>query len=496
MEGKHLSLWLDTSEPLTTYAPLDGDVHVDVAVVGAGITGLTAALLLAREGRSVAVVDQHIVGGGTTGHSTAKVTSQHGLAYARLRLLHGRSATRTYAQAMETAKERVADFAEGIECAFRRRGAYLYGSAAWQRPLLEREAEAAAQAGLPASFTETTPLPFDVHGAVRFDDQAEFDSHAYTAGLARLLVEAGGEVFEQTRAHQVHEGDSCRVETERGTLHAGHVVVATLMPFLDRGGFFARAYANRSYVVTARIAGEPPDGMFINAGSPTRSIRAHEDLLLVGGEGHHTGSGKAQPERYERLIEFARRHWDVQSIEHRWSSQDYTPDDGIPYAGRLHLRSKRIYVATGLKKWGLTAGTASAMVIADAIAGRDNAWASLLSSTRVRPQELPRFALENSRVGFHFVADRIKRRGGRPIEDLAPGEGDIVSAGGNKVAGFRDDDGALHAVSSRCTHLGCQVVWNAAERTWDCPCHASRFSVDGEVLNGPAVDALERRPVS
>jgi glycine/D-amino acid oxidase-like deaminating enzyme/nitrite reductase/ring-hydroxylating ferredoxin subunit len=496
MEGKHRSLWLDTSEPPTTHPPLDGDRHVDVAVVGAGITGLTAALLLARDGRSVAVVDQHVVGGGTTGHSTAKVTSQHGLAYARLRLLHGRSATRTYAQAMEAAKERVAELAEGIECGFRRRSAYLYGSAAWQRPLLEREAEAAAQAGLPASFTETTPLPFGVHGAVRFDDQAEFDSHAYTAGLARLLVEAGGEVFEQTRAHQVHEGDPCRVETERGTLHAGHVVVATLMPFLDRGGFFARAYAHRSYVVTARIAGEPPDGMFINAGSPTRSIRAHEDLLLVGGEGHHTGSGKAQPERYERLIEFARRHWDVRSIEHRWSSQDYTPDDGIPYAGRLHLRSRRVYVATGLKKWGLTAGTASAMVIADAIAGRDNDWASLFSSTRVRPQELPRFALENSRVGFHFIADRIKQRGSRPIEELAPGEGDIVSAAGSKVAGFRDDDGALHAVSSRCTHLGCQVVWNAAERTWDCPCHASRFSVDGEVLNGPAVDALERRPVS
>ena len=187
---------------------------------------------------------------------------------------------------------------------------------------------------------------------------------------------------------------------------------------------------------------------------------------------------------------------DGSTIEHRWSSQDYMPDDGIPYAGRLHLRSRRVYVATGLKKWGLTAGTASAMVIADAIGGRDNDWASLFSSTRVRPQELPRFALENTRVGVRFFADRLKHRGTRPIEDLAPGEGAIVSAAGRKVAGYRDDEGVLHAVSSRCTHLGCQVVWNAAERTWDCPCHASRFAVDGEVLNGPAVDALERRPVA
>jgi glycine/D-amino acid oxidase-like deaminating enzyme/nitrite reductase/ring-hydroxylating ferredoxin subunit len=497
MEGRHVSLWLDTSGPPAAYPPLGGDRRFDVAVVGAGITGLTAALLLARAGRSVAVLDHHVVGGGSTGHSTAKVTSQHGLTYARLRLTHGRDAARTYADAMETAKERIAALAgERIECAFRERSAYLYGSAAWQRPLIEREAEAAAQAGLPAAFVETTPLPFEVHGAVRFDDQGEFDPYAYVHGLARLLTEAGGTVFEHTRARQVHEGEVCRVETERGSLHADHVVVATLMPFLDRGGYFARAYGNRSYCVTARIDGPPPDGMFINAGSPTRSIRAHDGLLLVGGEGHHTGSDKARPERYEALIEFARRHWDVRSIEHRWSAQDFSPDDGVPYAGRLHLRSRRVYVATGLKKWGITAGTAAAMLISDAILDRENPWAGLFSSTRVRPQELPRFALENTRVGIRFFADRVKHRGTRPIEDLAPGEGAIVSAAGRKVAGHRDDDGTLHAVSSRCTHLGCQVAWNAAERTWDCPCHASRFAVDGEVLNGPAVDPLERRPVA
>jgi nitrite reductase/ring-hydroxylating ferredoxin subunit len=186
----------------------------------------------------------------------------------------------------------------------------------------------------------------------------------------------------------------------------------------------------------------------------------------------------------------------VRSIEHRWSAQDYMPDDGVPYAGRLHLRSERVYVATGLKKWGITAGTAAAMLIADQVLERENEWAPLFSSTRVRPQELPRFTLENGRVGFRFFADRVKHRGTRPIEELGPGEGAIVSAAGRKVAGFRDDDGTLHAVSSRCTHLGCQVAWNAAERTWDCPCHASRFTVDGEILNGPAVDPLEPRPVS
>ena len=184
----------------------------------------------------------------------------------------------------------------------------------------------------------------------------------------------------------------------------------------------------------------------------------------------------------------------MRSIEHAFSSQDFSPDDHVPYAGRLHLRSRHVYVATGLNKWGITAGTAAAGVIADAVLGRENEWSGLFSSTRIRPlQEAPRFVLENTRVGFRFFAERLKQRGTRPIADLAPGEGAIVSAAGKKVAGFRDADGRLHAVSSRCTHLGCQVVWNAAERTWDCPCHASRFDVDGSVLNGPAVKPLERR---
>jgi glycine/D-amino acid oxidase-like deaminating enzyme/nitrite reductase/ring-hydroxylating ferredoxin subunit len=497
-EGAHRSLWFETTEPRDEHPPLAGDRRVDVAVVGAGITGMTAALLLARAGRSVAVVDRHVVAGGTTGHSTAKVTSQHGLTYALLRLTHGRGAAQAYAKAMEAAKERIAALvAEGIDCGFRRRSAYVYGSAGWQRPLIEREADAAAQAGLPATFVEKAPLPFDSDGAVRFDDQAEFDPRAYVAGLARLLTEAGGAVFEHTRARQVHEGDPCRVETDGGALIARDVVVATLMPFLDRGGFFARAFPSRSYVVTARIAGEPPDGMFINAGPPTRSLRMHGDLLLVGGEGHHVGSTKAQPERYDALIEFARRHWDVQSIGHRWSAQDYSPADQVPYAGRLHPLSRHVYVATGLRKWGITAGTAAATLIADAILGRGNDSAGLFSTTRVRPlQEGPRLLLENSRVGMRFFADRLKERGTRPIEDLRPGEGAIVQACGSKVAGHRDDGGALHAVSSRCTHLGCQVVWNAAERTWDCPCHGSRFDVDGDVLTGPAVEPLPPRPVA
>ena len=498
--GRHLSLWLDGA-PATHYAPLKGTHRCEVAVAGAGITGLTTALLLALEGRSVTVLEQGRIGTGTTGHTTGKVTSQHGATYLRLRLTLGRDAAATYGEANEAAKERVAALGGGrhrvrLPAPPRLPVCNVAIAACPSRARGERR----GGGGTAGQLRRGRPPPLCHTGAARFEDQAEFHPHKYVVGLARRLERAGGLIFERTRATQVHEGTPCRVETEGGgEVLADDVVVATLLPFLDRGAFFARAYPSRSYAISARIEETPPNGMFINVGSPTRSVRSHasgnDELLLVGGEGHHVGGAEAHPERYDRLIDFARRHWNVASIEHRWSSQDYSPDDGVPYIGPVHLRSRRVHVATGLKKWGITGGTVAAMLIRDAIMDRENRWAKLFSSTRFRPlAEAPKFALENVQVGLHFAGDRLLQRGTRPIEDLAPGEGDIVSADGRKVAGYRDEKGHLHAASTRCTHLYCQVRWNAAERTWDCPCHGSRFTPQGEVLNGPAVTDLARHP--
>jgi Rieske Fe-S protein len=281
-------------------------------------------------------------------------------------------------------------------------------------------------------------------------------------------------------------------------VRASDVVVATLLPFLDRGLFFARAHPTRSYMVTARVAGGLPDAMLISAAPPTRSIRSvpygGQELLMVGGEGHHVGSAKATPHRYQRLADYVHRHWDVESFEHRWSSQDYVPDDGVPFIGRLNLLSRRIHVATGFKKWGMTAGTLAGMLITDAITGRPNEWAPMFASTRVKPvAEARRFTTENGRVGLRMVADRLLAPGLRDITRLEAGEGAIVHSAGSKVAGYRDETGALHAVSARCTHLGCQVAWNDAEHTWDCPCHGSRFRPDGTIIEGPATRPLDRR---
>jgi glycine/D-amino acid oxidase-like deaminating enzyme/nitrite reductase/ring-hydroxylating ferredoxin subunit len=497
--SRHTSLWLDDT-PERRFGPLTGDRSFDVVVIGGGITGLTTALLLARAGRSVAVLEQALVGSGTSGHTTAKVTSQHHLTYAKLRRTHGQDGARTYGAAMEAAKEQVAALVgEGIDCDFRRRPAYVFATRPGERLLVEWETRAAVAAGLPAAFDDDVPLPFPTRGGLRFDGQVELHARKYLLGVVDRLLDAGGAVFDGTRALDVSEtGSGCEVRTDSGTVHATHVVVATLMPFLDRGLYFARAHPTRSYVVTARVAGELPDAMLISAAPPSRSIRSTpyggRELLMVGGEGHHVGSARANPDRYKRLADYADRHWDVESFEHRWSSQDYVPDDGVPFIGRLNLLSRRIHVATGYKKWGMTAGTLAAMLLTDAICGRANPWAPLFSSTRVKPiAESRRFMTENGRVGVRMVADRVLAPGLRDITRLEVGEGAIVHSAGSKVAGYRDEAGALHAVSARCTHLGCQVRFNDAERTWDCPCHGSRFRTDGSVIEGPATRPLERR---
>jgi glycine/D-amino acid oxidase-like deaminating enzyme/nitrite reductase/ring-hydroxylating ferredoxin subunit len=493
------SLWLATT-PETHYDPLKDGLDVDTAVVGAGITGLTAAVRLDDAGQDVAVIEADRVVTGATGYTTAKLTSQHGLIYDYLRSNLGDKKARKYARANEGAIDEVASWIEAldIDCDFERRPAYTYATSPDDRESVRAEAEAAAGIGLPADFVETTELPYDVSGAVRFDEQAQFHPRSYLLTIAEEIDGGGSYVFEETRARDIDPGSPCEVATDRGRIVADNVIVASHFPFFDHNGYFARMHPKQAYLLAVRIDGTPPEGMYYSAGKPADTLRSHpvagEELLIVGGQGHKTGENEPPTsERYRRCEQFAREHFDVESVEYRWSTHDYYPVDRVPFVGRLGPGIENVYVGTGFKGWGMTGGTAAGMILSQLLRTGSHPWADVFDPLRVGPREsAKKFVTENTEVAGHFVGDWAKALLS-PTEIPAQGEAKIVREDGHPYGVYRDEDGEIHAVSAVCPHMSCVVSWNDAERSWDCPCHGSRFDYDGEVLSGPALDDLPRR---
>ncbi|GAA1115070.1 FAD-dependent oxidoreductase [Kribbella jejuensis] len=490
------SVWLATSEQ-QQYPALGQDLVADVVVVGGGVVGLTTALLAQRDGARVVVLEADRVGSGTTGYTTGKVTSQHSLSYAELVARQGEEKARLYAEANQAAVERVAELAEqvGIDCDLTRAPAYVYTLDAGQRDKLEEEAAAAVKLGLPAELTTELDLPFAVEAAVRFERQLHFHPARYLAGLAAAFTAAGGSIYEQTRVLDIEEQRDRTVQLTAGTatVQANQIVVATLLPPGTLGGYFAKTRPTRSYGLACRLRGDAPRSMAISIDTPTRSTRPWltpgPGGLIVVGNDHETGAADVDTQQqYRELEDWTRVTFDVESVDHRWSSQDYTTPDRIPYVGRAPLHHM-VWVATGFQKWGLSNGTAAAMVLTDLLADRDNAWLPVFDATRIGDaQAVAKLIKDNLKVGKEFVGGRFDH----PVEQLAPGTGGIVEYDGHRVGAYRDQDGTLYAVEPTCTHLGCPLHWNSAETSWDCNCHGSRFAVDGAILDGPAGEPLEQ----
>lgn len=508
--GKFLSLWTATSAA-SSYAALDVDLDVDVAVIGGGIAGLTAALALKRAGQTVAVLEAARVGTGVTGNTTGKVTSLHRLAYTELAGRHGAEAARIYGQANEAAIQHVAGTVaeEGIDCGFRRVSNYTYAESDATLARVREEAVLADRLGLPASFTTEVPLPFAVNGAVRFDGQAQVHALKYVQGLARAVDGDGSFVFEETPAQGFRDGSPAVVVTDRGSVRAREIIVATNMPFGDQGVFAERCYLHRSYIVAGRTALPPLDSTFLSVDEPMRSILTIDvdgtSYVLAGGEGHPASERSDSAERYRRLSSFARDRLGADEIVFRWSTQDAMPADGLPYVGRMSPEFRHVHVITGLRKWGLSNGTAAALILRDTLCGTHNPWAAVFDSTRVvestrsvrasdaAPDAAPAATPDSAEpaaelTGAAAATPDIAR--GKQV----PGEGRVVDVNGAKTAVYLSPAGEASAVSAVCTHLGCTVGFNPADVTWDCPCHGSRFSTDGTVIQGPATRNLAPSP--
>ncbi|WP_214368755.1 FAD-dependent oxidoreductase [Pseudonocardia sp. H11422] len=487
------SLWLEAL-PDNRYPTPDAERGFDVLVLGGGVTGLTTALLLKRSGARVGVVEADRIGTGATGNNTAKVTALQSTMLSQIQRTRGADVAATYAERSLAGVEMVAKLAaeHGLDCDLRRRAAYTVAAEESELRTVEQEAVAARRAGLPVELTDEVDLPFPVAGAVTLADQVEFHPVKYAHGLAAAIDGDGCRVFEGTRALSVDEGRPIRVRTTHGQLTGEQVVVATHFPVWDRGLYFARMEATRAYCVAARVRGEPSRGMSITAGSPSWSFRSVGDLLIVCGQDHPVGARGVDQQRYTALEDYARQHWDVEEITHRWSAQDALPYDHTPMIGTYTPLSSRMFVAAGFSKWGLSGGTMAAMALTERIT-RSSAVTGVFSPHRVSLRGLPTLARMNTKVAADLVGDRLAPAQATSAAEVPPGEARVVRSGRDRIGVYRDEADGLHAVSVRCTHLGCLVRFNGAERSWDCPCHGSRFDVDGAVLEGPAVDPLPRR---
>jgi glycine/D-amino acid oxidase-like deaminating enzyme/nitrite reductase/ring-hydroxylating ferredoxin subunit len=501
--GPPESHWIASTEA-ESHSPLGVELDIDVAVVGGGIAGVCTAWELARAGRSVALLEARRVLEGVTGHTTAKLSAQHGLVYAHLRSTFGSEAARLYAASQSEAVEYVFATAEelSIHCELERSPSYAYTGRDDGVRSMREEAEAAREAGLDASFTTETGLPYPVAGAVRIDGQAQFHPRRYLLALLEDFLANGGRVFERSRVIGLEREDShVALAVEGGRrVRARDAVVATHYPILNRPSLFPRLSPHREVVVAGAIdEGDDPGGMYITSEGGTRSVRTApyrdgERLLIVTGESFTPGDGSVS-ERFERLAAWTAERFGVTDLAYHWAAQDNATTDGVPFVGRMPGSGSHVYVATGFGGWGMSNGVMAGRLLAGLVLGEDPAWSGLYDPSRLHAgKEAARFASFQKDVAKHFVGDRIgRRRGAESPEDLRPGEGAVMKVDDERRAVHRRDDGGFQTVSATCTHLGCLVKFNDAERSWDCPCHGSRFDVDGSVIQGPATEPLRPR---
>lgn len=493
------SLWLDGVSDHDRYRGGAIPERADVAVVGAGIAGLTTAVLLARAGVDVAVVDARGIARGATGHSTAKVSIVHELAYSQIADIAGADAASQYAAAnchgLDWIRRRVDE--RSIDCGWSDEAGMTFVTEERNRQQVVDERDALVAAGIDAEVVDASGWPFPAVAAVRVADQGQFDPVPFVDDLAQEAVSSGATVTTGVRALGVRDGgNGATLLTDAGEIRARWVLAATGLPFTDRGAFFARAEPQASYLIACRVDTMPPAGTYLAADASMPSLRTARDrqgreLLLVGGESHKPGQGGSTNAHYRRLEAWATKHLGVREVTHRFMTEDFMTPDHVPFAGPVWPGPTSVLVATGFNKWGFTNAVATAEInVAHVTGGAMPRWADAFSSLRLPRSGLSELAKANANVGAHLMGGWLGAvaRSGRTRP--RPGRGTVVRRGVHPVAVSTDAEGTSCAVSGVCPHLGGILTWNDAEQTWDCPLHGSRFERKGRLLHGPATDDL------
>lgn len=500
------SVWMEVAVP--HFAPLTEDVRTEVCIIGAGIAGLTTAYLLTQAGKRVVVLDDGQIGGGESGRTTGHLSNAIDDRYFEIEKMHGARGAQLAYESHTAAINKIEEIAqrEQIDCDFVRLDGYLFVPPDEDPAQLDEELAAAHRAGFTAvQHLERAPLTeFDTGPCLRFPGQGQFHILKYLAGLAEAITRDGGQIFCATRASdQIESGPPVRVTTDNGpTVTADQVVVATNSPINDQwADLFAihmRQAPYRTYALGARVpSGSVARALFWDTPDPYHYVRlqgaarttpAGYELLIIGGEDHKTGQADDAEERYERLETWARERFPMmEAIDFRWSGQVQEPADGLALIGPNPGDEPYIYIATGDSGMGLTHSTIAGLLITDLIMGRSNPWATLYNPGRrmLSLRTARDLVSENINVAWQYK-DLVTRGDVKDVAEIQPGTGAVIRRGLHKIAAYRDDTGTVHERSALCTHLGCVVAWNSEEKSWDCPCHGSRFDAYGTVLDGPA----------
>ena len=496
------SYWIESTKNMEkNYNKLNENIETDICIIGAGITGSLVAYYLSKEGKNVVLLEKDKICEKTSGNTTAKITSQHGLFYNYLLQSDGLEFAKKYYEANENSIKNIENIVknENIDCDFEKQDAYIFTQKEDEIKKIKAEFDAVKKIGGIAEFTAKCSLPFSVQGAIKFPNQAQFNSRKFVIELLNKIEKNGRlKIFENSKAIDVKKDkDMYKIYTKDNYVKAKYVILACHYPIINAPGFyFFKMYQSRSHAIAIEAETDFFEGMYINSELPTKSFRTikygDKRLLVIVGEDYKTGSNIDYENINNNLEKIAKDMYPNCKIKYRWSAQDCISLDKIPYIGEFSKFMPNVYIATGYKKWGMTTADIAGNIICDKIMGRKNEYEDIFKATRVEPIKNIK-EVENmlKQTAKSLVIEKLTIPK-EELEEIKEGEGKLININGKKVGVFVDENGKVHAVQPICSHLGCELSFNKLEHTWDCPCHGSRFDVDGKSLETPSIHDLEK----